>query len=115
MPTRKNTSRKLPVVEAWPNADSSDTEFAQWAEMHSLEKLMGTAEQVSEEPPARTSPPAGKARQAPLGRSLVALRMSREDLEAARRIAREKDIPYTVLLRMWIREGLKREQQQATG
>ena len=41
--------------------------------------------------------------------------MSREDLEAARRIAREKDIPYTALLRMWIREGLKREQQQATG
>ena len=115
MPTRKKTSRKLPVAEAWPNADSSDLEFAQWAETHSLEKLMGTSEPVSEELPAQSHPPAGKASPAAPERSLVALRLSREDIAAARRIAHEKDIPYTVLLRMWIREGLKREQEQATG
>ncbi len=37
---------------------------------------------------------------------VVSLRLEAEDIEWAKRLARRKGVPYTVLLRMWIKEKL---------
>jgi predicted DNA binding CopG/RHH family protein len=39
----------------------------------------------------------------------VTLRLEPSQIEAAKRVARRKSIPYQTLLRMWIAEGLTRE------
>jgi len=40
----------------------------------------------------------------------VTLRLRLSQIEDAKMIAREKDIPYQVLIRSWVVEGIKREQ-----
>ncbi len=40
----------------------------------------------------------------------VTLRLRMSQIEDAKAIAREKDIPYQTLMRSWITEGIKREQ-----
>ncbi|MBI3660884.1 hypothetical protein HY230_10510 [Candidatus Acetothermia bacterium] len=37
---------------------------------------------------------------------VISLRIDQEDVERAKRLARHKRVPYTVLLRMWIMEKL---------
>jgi len=111
MPTRKRKLKRLPVAEAWPDDNISDEEFAQWAETHSLENLIGTAERVPIKHPHQTVLEETKRQQEAFERLLTALGISRKDLEAARRIVQEKAIPYTALLRSWIRQGLKHEQK----
>lgn len=113
MSVQKKKKQKLPVATAWPDKQMTDEEFAQWAETHSLEKLIGTAKHVSSKRPSQS--PTGGAKHKQLERVHLALRMTPEELESARRIARTKAIPYTTLLRSWIREGLKREQRRVTG
>ncbi len=39
----------------------------------------------------------------------VTLRLRVSQIEAAKEIARRKDIPYQTLLRSWIAEGIRRE------
>ena len=39
----------------------------------------------------------------------VTLRLEPEQIAAAKRVARQKSIPYQTLLRMWIAEGLSKE------
>ncbi len=113
MPVQKKKKYKLPAATAWPDKQVTDEEFAQWAETHSLEKLIGTAEGV---PIKRASQSLrGVAKHQQLEQVRLALRMTSEEVETARRIARIKAIPYTTLLRSWIREGLKREQRRAPG
>ena len=113
MATRKSKSpKRLPVATAWPDDNVSDEEFAQWAEAHSLEKLIGTAERVPIKPTPQTVPKKAISTHKAFERLLLAVGISRQDLQTARRLAREKEIPYTTLLRSWIREGLRREQRR---
>lgn len=42
----------------------------------------------------------------------VTLRLRVSQIEAAKRIAKEKDIPYQTLLRSWIAEAIRREQEK---
>jgi predicted DNA binding CopG/RHH family protein len=113
MSVQKKKKHKLPAATAWPDEQVTDEEFAQWAETHSLEKLLGTDESVPIKRPAQS--PTGVANHKQLKRLCITLRITSEELETARRIARTKAIPYTTLLRSWICEGLKREQRRATG
>ncbi len=115
MPTNKKKPKRLPVATAWPKEALSDEEFARWVETHSLEKLIGTAERVSIKPPSRIMLEETNRKHEAFERLLLALGLSREDLKTAQRIARKKGTPYTALLRAWIREGLRREQQRAAG
>ena len=39
----------------------------------------------------------------------VTLRLEPQQIAAAKRVARQKSIPYQTLLRMWIAEGLSKE------
>jgi predicted DNA binding CopG/RHH family protein len=45
----------------------------------------------------------------PKPRRLVALRLDEETLEGVRRLATEKGLNYSTLMRMWITERMKRE------
>lgn len=42
----------------------------------------------------------------------VTLRLRVSQIEAAKRIAKEKDIPYQTLLRSWIAEAIRRELEE---
>lgn len=42
----------------------------------------------------------------------VTLRLRVSQIEAAKQIARKKDIPYQTLLRSWIAEAIRREQEK---
>jgi len=44
----------------------------------------------------------------------IALRLDPEDILSAEKIAEEKGLSYTALLRMWIRERLSQEHHRAT-
>ena len=101
-------ARRLPVATAWPDKNLSDVEFAQWVETHSLKKLLGTAERV---PIAVGQQKPQQPKDVP-GRARVALRIPREDLEAVRQIAREKEVSSSDLLQIWIRQRLRREQRR---
>ncbi|MBI3302129.1 MAG: hypothetical protein HYZ72_08660 [Deltaproteobacteria bacterium] len=115
MSTRRNKRERLLVVTAWPNDDLSDEEFARWVETHSLEKLIGTAEHVPVKPRVQTVLKGAQRKREAFERLLFALHIARKDVEAVHRIAQRKDIPYSELLRSWIREGLRREQRRAAG
>lgn len=112
MATKKiSKAKRLPIARAWPPTDVSNTEFAQWAETHSLEKLIGTGERVS----FTASPqPKTKAVRSVPDRLHVALRLPLEDIEAVQQFAREKAVSSTTLLRTWIRQRLRQEQRRAS-
>lgn len=42
----------------------------------------------------------------------ITLRLRLSQIEDAKKIAREKDIPYQTLMRSWIAQGIKREQEK---
>ncbi len=107
---KKSKAKRLPTASTWPTTAVSDQEFAQWAETHSLEKLIGTAERVS----SVADRPKIKPGRTVSDRLQVALRMPAEDLEAVRQLAREKDVSSDSLLRTWIRQRLKQEQRRAS-
>jgi hypothetical protein len=113
MPVQKKKRHPLPAATVWPDGQITDEEFAQWTNTHSLENLIGTAENVPGKRPSLAS--TGIAKHKQVERVRLALRMTAEELETTRRIARTKAIPYTTLLRSWIREGLKREQGRVPG
>lgn len=113
MPVQKKKSPPLPAATAWPDEQMTDEEFAQWTETHSLENLIGTAEKIPRKHPSQSS--TGVVKHKRVAQVRLALRMTAEELEIARRIARTRAIPYTTLLRSWIREGLKREQGRVPG
>jgi hypothetical protein len=103
---KKTKAKRLRIARAWPKTEMSNDEFAQWAETHSLENLIGTAERV---PTVSAQPKTQAVKTAP-ERLQVALRMPPEDLATVRQLAREKSVSSAALLRTWIRQRLKREQ-----
>jgi len=88
----------------------NNEEFAHWAETHSLEKLLGTAERV----PTVSAQPQAKPMKTASDRLQIALRMPPEDLAAVRQLAREKEVSSATLLRTWIRQRLRQEQRRAS-
>lgn len=45
---------------------------------------------------------------------MISLRLREDQIEAAKRIAQDKDIPYQVLLRSWITQAIKIEESKHT-
>lgn len=54
-----------------------------------------------------------KIRQKARLKKRITLRLDHEQIEAAKEIAEEKGLPYQTLIRVWIVEGIKREQAGA--
>lgn len=107
---KKTKAKRLPIAKAWPTTDVGNKEFAQWAETHSLENLIGSGKRMS----IFSAQPKTKPVRAVSDRLHIALRMPPEDLEAVRQLAREKDVSSSTLLRTWISQRLRREQRRAS-
>jgi hypothetical protein len=89
---------------------ASNSRLAEFVSTHDLYELMGTGRpaRVKFAPEVRERTQEKRER-----RLLVALRLGRKDLDRIRQIARDRDVPYTALMRSWIRAGLSRESKKA--
>jgi len=108
MAKRRKRSRQQEAT-AWPKG-LTEEQLARFVSTHDLSKIIGTGR------PVRIDFALGaleKTRGKRLKRILVALRLERQDLERIKRIARDRDIPYTALMRSWLRAGLRRERVKA--
>lgn len=52
---------------------------------------------------------------APADYRVISMRLESEDVDRAKHVARSKGIPYTVLLRMWIKEKLEEAPAHGSG
>ena len=108
MAKRRKRSRQQEAT-AWPKG-LTEEQLARFVSTHDLSKILGTGRPVQVDfAPATLEKTRGKR----LKRILVALRLERQDLERIKQIARERDIPYTALMRSWLRAGLRRERVKA--
>ena len=86
----------------------SDRDAADYFENHTV---AGVWDQLPEAPPAKPSPALGKNildRRAHT-KSPISLRLTPEQIAAAKHIAAAKSVGYQTQLRMWIAEGIRRE------
>jgi len=104
MAKRRKRSRQQEAT-AWPKG-LTEEQLARFVSTHDLSKIIGTGRTVQVDfAPAALAKTRGK----PFKRIPVAFRLERQDLERIKQIARERDIPYTALMRSWLRAGLRRE------
>ena len=89
--TSKSKMKKLPDMADW-----SDEQIAEFWETHDSTDYLDQMEDA--EVDIRIPPDFW----------VISLRLEREDVERAKRLARRRGVPYTVLLRMWIKEELKK-------
>lgn len=88
-----------------PDFKTAEEEAEFW-ETHSVSDYWNEFESVREE-----LDPKLKAKiKARANLKRVTLRLSQEQIAAAKRIAAEKGIPYQTLMRMWIVEGIKAQE-----
>jgi len=105
----RSKKKSLPLANEWPEG-LSDEELAEFVETHDLSRLMGKGVPANIE---FTKEAQEATQQKKLERLAVSLKLTRADLEEIRRLAQEKDVPSTALMRSWIREGLRRERHRA--
>ena len=90
----------------------SDEEAAEYFERHSVASVW---DQLPEAPQAK--PVAALARKIrdrhARAKSPISLRLTPEQIEAAKHIAAAKSVGYQTQLRMWIAEGIRREAKRA--
>ena len=77
---------------------SSDEELAEWIETHDLSEYMDSLEVVTEEIKVQRTP-----------RESVGLDLNPKDLNAIKRVAKTKGIPYKTLIQNWLTEKLRQE------
>lgn len=79
---------------------SSDREAAEWFAKHDTAPYMNGLQEVKEKIPVRRTRPVKKP---------VGLRLRPDYLEAIKRAAERKGIPYQTLIQMWLVEKLRKE------
>ncbi len=100
--------RKLSLAKSPLPKIQSDQEAAEYFGSHSV---AGVWDQLPEAPQAKLSPALeSKIRDRHArAKSPISLRLTPEQIAAAKRIAAEKSVGYQTQLRMWIAEGIGRE------
>ena len=88
--------RKLPKL-------SSDEEFAHWVETHDLSDYMDRFETVSD--PMKVQRTVTKTES-------IGLELNRGELNAIKKVARAKRMPYKALIKNWLIERLHKEAPQ---
>ena len=103
--------KKLPPSEAPLPRFSSDKEAAEYFETHSVANVWDRlAEAEPVKPSARLAKSIRERRAA--AKSPISIRLVPEQIEAAKRIAAAKSVGYQTQLRMWIAEGIQREEKR---
>lgn len=88
--------RKLPKF-------SSDEEFAKWVETHDLSEYMDSFEVVNEEL---------KVQRTIARKESIGVELNPRELNAIKKVARAKHIPYKALIKNWLIERLHKEASQ---
>ena len=86
---QETRSKKLPDMSDW-----TDEQIAEFWETHDSTDYVDQMEEADVQV------------EVPEDYRVISLRLDAKDIESVKTIAREKGVPYTVLLRMWIRERL---------
>jgi len=79
---------------------SSDEELAEWIETHDLSEYMDSLEVITEEI---------KVQRTLRDKQSVGLDLNRKDLDAIKRVAKTRGIPYKTLIQNWLIEKLRQE------
>lgn len=104
--------KRLPSAKAPLPKFRSDQEAAAYFDSHSV---AGVWDQLPETRPAKPAPALAKKireRHAE-AKSPISLRLTPEQIAAAKHIAAAKSVGYQTQLRMWIAEGIRREVRRA--
>ncbi len=78
---------------------SSDKEFIDWIDTHDTSEYMDSWEEVTEEIKVRRT----------RDKQSVGLDLNRKDLDAIKRVAKTRGIPYKTLIQNWLIEKLQQE------
>jgi predicted DNA binding CopG/RHH family protein len=88
--SKRKRKKELPDMTGW-----SEEQIAEFWETHESTEYLDQMEDVEVE------------LKIPQDYRVISLRMEAKDIERTKRLARRKGLPYTVLLRMWIKEKLE--------
>ncbi len=104
--------KKLPPAKAPLPEFRSDEAAAAYFRTHSVAEVWN---QLPEVKPAKLSKALAKSIQQrhALAKSPISIRLSPEQIAAAKKIAAAKSVGYQTQLRMWIAEGIRREAKRA--
>jgi predicted DNA binding CopG/RHH family protein len=104
--------RKLPPAKSPLPKFQSNQDAAEYFESHSVAPVW---DRLPEAPQVKLSPElAGKIRERHArAKSPISLRLTPEQIAAAKHIAAAKSVGYQTQLRMWIAEGIRREAKRA--
>jgi len=79
---------------------SSDEELAEWIETHDLSDYLDSLEVVTEEI---------KVQRTAREKQSIGLDLNPKDLDAIKRVAKTRGIPYKTLIHNWVTEKLRQE------
>jgi hypothetical protein len=79
---------------------SSERELAEWIESHDTSEYMDDLEVVPDEIPIRRTP---------LVNETLGLLLNPQELDAIKRVAERKGVPYRTLIQTWLIEKLQQE------
>jgi predicted DNA binding CopG/RHH family protein len=104
--------KKLPPAKTPLPRFRSDKEAADYFQTHSVAEVW---DQLSEAAPAKASKALKESirERHRLAKSPISIRLGREQIAAAKKIAAAKSVGYQTQLRMWIAEGIKRDAKRA--
>jgi predicted DNA binding CopG/RHH family protein len=103
--------RLLPAKAPLPRL-RTDKETADYFESHSVAEVW---DQLSEGRPAKPSTALSKSirERHASAKKPISLRLTPEQITAAKRIAARKSVGYQTQLRMWVSEGIRREAKRS--
>lgn len=87
---QETRSKRLPDMSDW-----TDEQVAEFWETHDSTDYVDQMEEADVQV------------EVPEDYRVISLRLDAKDIESVKTIARKKGVPYTVLLRMWIKERLQ--------
>jgi predicted DNA binding CopG/RHH family protein len=104
--------KKLPPAKAPLPRLSSDEEAAAYFETHSVVDVWDRLPAAPRDRPSAALAKSIRERHARL-KSAISLRLTSEQIAAAKKIAAAKSVGYQTQLRMWIAAGIRREAKRA--
>jgi predicted DNA binding CopG/RHH family protein len=104
--------KKLPLAKGPVSKFRSQKPAAEYLETHSVAEVW---DQLPEQKQAKPSTALKKLIQErhAKAKSPISIRLVPEQIEAAKKIAATKSVPYQTQLRMWIAEGIRREAKRS--
>jgi predicted DNA binding CopG/RHH family protein len=104
--------KKLPSAKAPLPKFSSDEAAAEYFQTHSVAEVWDELPEAKPGKPSKALATSIRERHS-AAKFPISIRLGPEQIEAARQIAAAKSVGYQTQLRMWIAEGIRREERRA--